>query len=151
VKQQRRKTVGLLLGGGLLLAFAVLGVAVGGREARAGRTASSPVGFSNPPSPNGAWGAMGSARVSPDAFMFVRCEVMASDPNPPGIPGPPGPMNIRCTFADSTGVQKMCVSTNESLIWAVMAVGDSRVSVQIKDGSSECASISVMNTSEFPF
>jgi hypothetical protein len=140
---QRRRKLKILR---TSLCVLVLGLAVFAGSARAGRHADSNVATNN----GATYGAMGTVRAAKmadqvtDDSEYVRCEVFGWSAT--------GTTAGRCTFVDANGVQTQCYSSSPAIVTAMTAIGDSRVTITlgaVNNGVADCASIIVMNSSEY--
>jgi len=132
----------------------ILGLAVVAGTAKAGKKSDSSVATTS----GATYGSMGTVRAAQvmvggvlvDDPEFVRCEVFGWM-----TPAPDGAVAGRCTFMDSSGDpthQVQCYSSNKSIVQAMGAIGDSRVTITLSaNGTStpDCASIIVLNSSEY--
>jgi hypothetical protein len=133
------------LGGSLVVSLVVAG-ALFSREANAGKRSSGTLSVAD----DGMYGSMGTARASLDAIQMVKCEVMGTDNG-----SPDGSLTARCTISipdpnDPTlPKSKACFSGNKSIVGAIQAAGDSRISVTFDPLTGACLALTAFNSSEY--
>ena len=132
--------------GGGLVAVLVVGAALISRDARAGKRAGGALSVAD----DGMYGSMGTARASLDGIQLVRCEVMGTDNGSAS-----GSLTARCTIsipdpADPTLAKtRACFSGNPSIVGAIQAAGDSRISATFDPVTGNCLAVTAFNSSEY--